>query len=62
MSYDDIYRNWGKIMDDMRKGNEMDREIWRKIMKDCEKARKTQEELIRELCEKKWRKIKIKQK
>lgn len=52
MSYDDIYRSWGRIEKAMREGNERDRENWRKIMERCEKTRKTQKDIIREICDK----------
>jgi hypothetical protein len=52
MSYDDIYRSWGRIMNGMRKGDERDRENRRAINDYFRKNNLTPEILIRELCEK----------
>ena len=56
MSYPNIERGWNKLMDDLKKGDERDKEIWRKIMKDIRKSGKTSQGYVRELCEKNRRK------
>jgi len=56
MTYHDIEKGWGRLMDDWKNGNEREKEIWRKIMEDIRKSGKNKQAYIRELCEKNRRK------
>lgn len=51
MSYPNIENGWNRLMNDLKKGDERDKEIWKKIMKDIKRSGKTTQGYIGELCE-----------